>query len=62
MTYRPCYNDSNPKLIENPELRLELGEKGRAYVEKYHSYQYIGGIFDKIYRKLWFGEDIEIEV
>lgn len=50
------------KLIENPELRLELGKKGRAFVEKYHSYAYIGGIFDKIYRKLWFGEDIEIEI
>jgi len=50
------------KLIENPELRLELGKKGRAFVEKYHSYEYIGGIFDKIYRKLWFGEDVTIDV
>ena len=25
-------------LITNPELRKELGELGRKYVEKYHSY------------------------
>ncbi len=50
------------KLIENPELRLELGRRGRAFVEKYHSYQYMGSVFDKIYRKLWFGEDGEIDV
>ena len=46
-------------LIENAELRSELGKKGRAYVEKYHSYEYIGGMLDKIYRKIWFGEKID---
>jgi glycosyltransferase involved in cell wall biosynthesis len=45
-------------LIENPELRAELGHRSRVYVEKYHSYEYIGGIFDKIYRKIWFGEEL----
>ena len=28
-------------LLENPELRRELGEKGRKYVEKYHDYRKI---------------------
>jgi len=44
-------------LILDPGLRLELGKRGRAYVEKYHSYEYIGGVFDKLYRQMWFGED-----
>ena len=28
-------------LLENPELRRELGKKGRKYVEKYHDYRII---------------------
>jgi len=44
-------------LLENPALRTELGRKGREYVEKYHSYEFIGKQLDTIYRSLWFGEN-----
>jgi len=40
-------------LIKNKELREELGKKGRAYVEKYHSYKAIGKMFDEIFSYLW---------
>lgn len=35
-------------LLENPELRRELGEKGRRYVEKYHDYRKIADEFLKL--------------
>lgn len=35
-------------LLENPELRRELGEKGRRYVEKYNDYRKIADEFLKI--------------
>jgi len=41
------------QLAEDPDLRLELGKKGRAYVLKYHSLEAAGKMFDQIYRKLW---------
>ncbi len=41
------------ELVANPELREELGKKGRAYVEKHHSLESIGQMFDEIYRELW---------
>jgi len=46
-------------LVDNPELRRQLGEAGRRYVEKYHSHEAIGRLFDKIIRKVWFGEKTE---
>jgi len=44
------------RLIADKNLRVELGKRGRRYVEKYHSSKYVGSQCDKIYRKLWFGE------
>jgi glycosyltransferase involved in cell wall biosynthesis len=44
------------KLIKDKELRIELGKRGRKYIEKYHTKDYIGSQMDKIYRKLWFEE------
>ena len=32
-------------LLDNPELRQELGEKGRKYVEKYHDHRKIADDF-----------------
>jgi glycosyltransferase involved in cell wall biosynthesis len=46
-------------LVDNPELRRQLGEAGRRYVEKYHSHEAIGRLFDKVIRKVWFGEKTE---
>jgi glycosyltransferase involved in cell wall biosynthesis len=49
-------------LVENPQLRRELGEAGRKYVLKYHSYESVGRMWDSIYRKVWYGEDIDLAV
>jgi spore maturation protein CgeB len=46
-------------LITNPELRKELGELGRKYVEKYHSYNTFQYLFTNIIKKLN-GEDIDL--
>jgi len=51
---------SNIKLlVENPELRKELGQLGRKYVEKYHSYKAAQYMFTNIFKKLE-GEDIDL--
>lgn len=46
-------------LITNPKLRKELGELGRKYAEKYHSYEMAQYLFAHIFRKLD-GEDIDL--
>ncbi len=46
-------------LITNPELRKELGELGRKYAEKYHSYEMAQYLFTHIFRKLD-GEEIDL--
>jgi len=48
------------ELVVNPELREELGRKGRKYVEKYHSYFASAYFFDQIYQKIWYGKDIDL--
>jgi glycosyltransferase involved in cell wall biosynthesis len=48
-------------LIEHPEARKELGAKGRQYVEKYHSSVTTQIVFSKIYEKIWYGKDIELQ-
>lgn len=47
-------------LICNPDLRETLGRAGRAYVEKYHSYETARYLFGSIYRKLLQNEDIDL--
>jgi glycosyltransferase involved in cell wall biosynthesis len=49
-------------LITNPELRRQIGEAGRRYVVKYHSYQTVARMWELIYRKVWYGEDIDLAV
>ena len=46
-------------LITNPELRKELGQLGRRYVEKYHSYKAAQYMFTNIFKKLD-GEDVDL--
>jgi len=46
-------------LIKNPKLRRELGEAGRRYVLKFHSYQAMGKMWDAIYQKVWFGKELQ---
>ena len=36
------------ELIEDKELREKIGRKGRDYVQKYHSTEAIGKVFDRI--------------
>ncbi len=40
------------RLIENPQLRYELGIKGRRYVEQVFSLEQVGARMDKLYRQL----------
>lgn len=51
--------DNLKLLITNPELRKELGELSRKYVEKYHSYKMAQYLFTHIFKKID-GEDIDI--
>lgn len=47
-------------LIVNPKLRLDLGEKGRRYAEKYHSYEAAHYVFNKIFDRVWHGKDVDL--
>jgi glycosyltransferase involved in cell wall biosynthesis len=49
-------------LITNPELRRQIGEAGRRYVVKFHSYEAVARMWDLIYRKIWFAENIDLRV
>jgi glycosyltransferase involved in cell wall biosynthesis len=49
--------DKLKTLIQQPSLREELGKRGRAYVEKYHSYKTAQIFFPKIYDKIWNNND-----
>lgn len=42
-------------LINDSQLRQELGQKGIEYVAKYHSLEAFGSQLDKLYRYLWKG-------
>jgi glycosyltransferase involved in cell wall biosynthesis len=41
------------RLIENPALRVELGIKGRRYVEQVFSLEQVGARMDRLYQGLW---------
>jgi len=41
------------RLIENPALRVELGIRGRRYVEQVFSLEQVGARMDRAYRELW---------
>lgn len=46
-------------LVQNPSLRRELGNIGREYVEKYHSYETGQYFFKTIINKIWFNKDVD---
>lgn len=46
-------------LVTTPALRKELGELGRQYVEKYHSYEMTNYLFTSIFKKLD-GENVDL--
>lgn len=41
------------RLINDKQLRQELGQRGIEYVRKYHSLEAVGSQLDKFYRYLW---------
>lgn len=47
-------------LVTNPALRERLGRAGRAYVEKYHSYETAQYLFGAIYERLLHGRDVDL--
>jgi glycosyltransferase involved in cell wall biosynthesis len=46
-------------LIVDPALRRRLGQAGRDYVVRYHSYAAMAHLWDAIYRRVWGGEDVD---
>lgn len=48
------------RLVTDPALRRTLGEAGRAYVEKYHSFRAAQYMFGSIYRKILDGDDVDL--
>ena len=47
-------------LITNPKLRQELGQAGRQFVEKYHSYETAQYLFGSIYDKILYRKDVDL--
>ena len=45
-------------LIENPQLRYDLGVRGRRYVEQVFSLQHVGERMDRLYRQLQRGATV----
>jgi glycosyltransferase involved in cell wall biosynthesis len=52
-TYPTKIKETLRMLVENPQLREELGKRGRPYVQEHHSLEALGVTFDAIFRKLW---------
>jgi glycosyltransferase involved in cell wall biosynthesis len=47
-------------LVTRPELRRELGQAGRKYVEKYHSYETAQYLFGSIYDRILHGKEVDL--
>jgi len=47
-------------LIQNPQLREQLGRAGRAYVEKYHGDEMAWHLFGSIYERILDGRDVDL--
>jgi glycosyltransferase involved in cell wall biosynthesis len=47
------------RLVTQPALRAEIGTAGRRYVIREHSYAAMAHLWDAIYRRVWYGEDID---
>jgi glycosyltransferase involved in cell wall biosynthesis len=46
-------SDELRRLVEDAELRRELGARGPAYVREVHSLEAVGERLDEMYRRLW---------
>jgi hypothetical protein len=47
-------------LVRHPELRRQLGIAGRAYVEKYHSFETARYLFGSIYERILDGREVPL--
>jgi glycosyltransferase involved in cell wall biosynthesis len=47
-------------LVTEPALRQRLGRAGRAFAEKYHSYETAQFLFESVYAKIVEGRDIDL--
>jgi glycosyltransferase involved in cell wall biosynthesis len=47
-------------LVTRPDLRAELGRAGRAYVEKYHSFEAARHLFGSIYDRILHGKEVDL--
>lgn len=47
-------------LVEDPERRRALGAAGRRYVERFHSYESAGQMWEAIYGHIWHGRDLDL--
>jgi glycosyltransferase involved in cell wall biosynthesis len=47
-------------LITNPQLRKEIGEAGRSYVEKYYTKEFMSYVFNNIYDKIWYNKQVDL--
>ena len=51
--------DRIKKLVVQPDLRKKLGEAGREYAVKYHSYSAYQFLFEKIIEKIWYNQPVD---
>lgn len=49
------------RLVADRALREEMGQASRDYVMKYHSYEPVARMWELVYRKIWFDEDIDLQ-
>ncbi|MEO5360114.1 MAG: glycosyltransferase [Nitrospirota bacterium] len=47
-------------ILMSPTERSYIGKNGRAYVEKYHSIEYIGNRMHEIIARVWFADKVKI--
>lgn len=47
------------RLVTDPALRRRLGQEGRSYVVREHSYAAMATLWEAIYARVWHGEPVE---
>ena len=50
------------KLMDDPDLRRTLGVAGREYVLRFHSFEAVTAMWERVYRRVWDGEEIELGI
>jgi len=53
-----CLKQALITLIDNPQLRYDLGVRGRRYVEQVFSLEQVGERMDRLYRQLQRGATV----